>query len=103
MIGTLLWLVVSLVFKFYVANFADYNATYGVTANSDRRWRAGAAGAHQLGPSAQHQAIAGSGERWRRMLGDLASTDVRFSLRPRVSDSTGYPKFRFVMVHSPRR
>jgi membrane protein len=28
-IGTLLWLVVSLVFKFYVANFADYNATYG--------------------------------------------------------------------------
>src|SRR4030095_6138468 len=27
--GTLLWLVVSLVFKFYVANFADYNATYG--------------------------------------------------------------------------
>ena len=29
LIGTLLWLVVSLVFKFYVANFADYNATYG--------------------------------------------------------------------------
>ena len=29
MIGTLLWVVVSLVFKFYVANFADYNATYG--------------------------------------------------------------------------
>ena len=28
-IGTLLWLVVSLIFKFYVANFADYNATYG--------------------------------------------------------------------------
>ncbi|HEX2455635.1 MAG TPA: YihY/virulence factor BrkB family protein [Vicinamibacterales bacterium] len=28
-IGTLLWLVVSLLFKFYVANFADYNATYG--------------------------------------------------------------------------
>ena len=28
-IGTLLWLVVSLGFKFYVANFADYNATYG--------------------------------------------------------------------------
>jgi membrane protein len=28
-IGTLLWLVVSLVFKFYVANFTDYNATYG--------------------------------------------------------------------------
>jgi hypothetical protein len=24
-----LWVVVSLVFKFYVANFADYNATYG--------------------------------------------------------------------------
>ena len=29
LIGTLLWLVVSLVFKFYVAHFADYNATYG--------------------------------------------------------------------------
>ena len=28
-LGTLLWVVVSLVFKFYVANFADYNATYG--------------------------------------------------------------------------
>ena len=28
-LGTVLWLVVSLVFKFYVANFADYNATYG--------------------------------------------------------------------------
>jgi membrane protein len=28
-IGTLLWLMVSLIFKFYVANFADYNATYG--------------------------------------------------------------------------
>src|SRR5688572_10083454 len=28
-IGTLLWLIVSLIFKFYVANFADYNATYG--------------------------------------------------------------------------
>jgi membrane protein len=28
-IGTLLWLIVSLVFKFYVANFTDYNATYG--------------------------------------------------------------------------
>jgi membrane protein len=28
-VGTLLWLVVSLAFKFYVANFADYNATYG--------------------------------------------------------------------------
>jgi membrane protein len=28
-LGTLLWLVVSLVFKFYVANFSDYNATYG--------------------------------------------------------------------------
>jgi uncharacterized BrkB/YihY/UPF0761 family membrane protein len=27
--GTLLWLIVSLAFKFYVANFADYNATYG--------------------------------------------------------------------------
>jgi membrane protein len=28
-LGTLLWVVVSLIFKFYVANFADYNATYG--------------------------------------------------------------------------
>ena len=28
-IGTMLWLVVSLVFKFYVTNFGDYNATYG--------------------------------------------------------------------------
>jgi membrane protein len=28
-IGTLLWFIVSLVFKIYVANFADYNATYG--------------------------------------------------------------------------
>jgi membrane protein len=28
-VGTLLWVVVSLVFKFYVANFADYNASYG--------------------------------------------------------------------------
>jgi membrane protein len=28
-IGTPLWLVASLVFKFYLANFADYNATYG--------------------------------------------------------------------------
>lgn len=28
-LGTLLWVVVSIVFKFYVANFADYNATYG--------------------------------------------------------------------------
>jgi membrane protein len=28
-VGTLLWIVVSLVFKFYVATFADYNATYG--------------------------------------------------------------------------
>lgn len=28
-IGTLLWVLVSLVFKLYVANFADYNATYG--------------------------------------------------------------------------
>jgi membrane protein len=29
LIGTLLWVLVSLAFKFYVANFADYNATYG--------------------------------------------------------------------------
>ena len=28
-IGTLLWILVSLAFKVYVANFADYNATYG--------------------------------------------------------------------------
>ena len=28
-IGTLLWVLVSLAFKFYVARFADYNATYG--------------------------------------------------------------------------
>jgi membrane protein len=28
-LGTLLWLLVSLAFKFYAANFADYNATYG--------------------------------------------------------------------------
>jgi len=28
-LGTLLWVIASLVFKFYVANFADYNATYG--------------------------------------------------------------------------
>src|SRR5262245_38361984 len=27
--GTLLWVIVSLAFKFYVANLADYNATYG--------------------------------------------------------------------------
>ena len=28
-VGTLLWVIVSLVFKVYVANFANYNATYG--------------------------------------------------------------------------
>jgi membrane protein len=28
-VGTVLWILVSLGFKFYVANFADYNATYG--------------------------------------------------------------------------
>jgi membrane protein len=28
-VGTVLWLVVSLAFKLYVARFADYNATYG--------------------------------------------------------------------------
>jgi len=28
-LGTLLWLIVSLVFKFYVANFGNYNASYG--------------------------------------------------------------------------
>lgn len=29
LVGTFLWLIVSLGFKLYVANFADYNATYG--------------------------------------------------------------------------
>jgi membrane protein len=29
LIGTVLWVLVSLAFKFYVARFADYNATYG--------------------------------------------------------------------------
>ena len=29
LIGTFLWLIVSLLFKTYVANFADYNAAYG--------------------------------------------------------------------------
>jgi membrane protein len=28
-VSTLLWVIVSFAFKFYVANFADYNATYG--------------------------------------------------------------------------
>ena len=28
-VGTLLWVIVSLAFKVYVASFADYNATYG--------------------------------------------------------------------------
>ena len=28
-VGTLLWVIASLLFKFYVANFADYTATYG--------------------------------------------------------------------------
>jgi membrane protein len=28
-VGTLMWVLVSLGFKFYVANFGDYNATYG--------------------------------------------------------------------------
>jgi membrane protein len=28
-LGTLLWVLISVAFKFYVANFADYNATYG--------------------------------------------------------------------------
>jgi membrane protein len=28
-VGTLLWVIASLLFKFYVANFTDYNATYG--------------------------------------------------------------------------
>jgi membrane protein len=28
-LGTLLWLIASLAFKFYVTNFADYNGTYG--------------------------------------------------------------------------
>jgi membrane protein len=29
LVGTLLWIAASLLFKVYVANFADYNATYG--------------------------------------------------------------------------
>jgi membrane protein len=29
--GTILWVLVSLAFKFYVANFGNYNATYGAT------------------------------------------------------------------------
>ena len=29
LVGTFLWVVVSLVFKFYAVNFGDYNATYG--------------------------------------------------------------------------
>jgi membrane protein len=28
-IGTLLWMVISLAFRYYVTNFTDYNATYG--------------------------------------------------------------------------
>ena len=28
-VATLLWLIASLAFKFYVANFTDYNAAYG--------------------------------------------------------------------------
>lgn len=31
-IGTLLWVLISLALKLYVANFADYNATYGAVA-----------------------------------------------------------------------
>ena len=29
MIATVLWLLASLAFRFYVSNFSDYNATYG--------------------------------------------------------------------------
>jgi membrane protein len=29
LLATLLWLIASLAFRFYVTNFADYNATYG--------------------------------------------------------------------------
>jgi membrane protein len=29
LLATVLWILISLAFKFYVANFADYNATYG--------------------------------------------------------------------------
>jgi membrane protein len=29
LLGTVLWIVVSLLFKFYIAHFTDYNATYG--------------------------------------------------------------------------
>lgn len=32
-LGTFLWVIVSLVFKFYVANFAGYNATYGAVGS----------------------------------------------------------------------
>ena len=32
-LGTALWVLVSLAFKFYVANFADYNATYGAVGS----------------------------------------------------------------------
>jgi membrane protein len=32
-LGTLLWLLVSLAFKFYVTNFADYNVTYGAVGS----------------------------------------------------------------------
>jgi membrane protein len=32
LVATTLWVVASLAFKYYVANFADYNATYGAVA-----------------------------------------------------------------------
>ena len=36
MIATLVWLVASWLFSFYLQNFADYNATYGSLRR--RRW-----------------------------------------------------------------
>jgi membrane protein len=33
-VATLLWLLISIAFRFYVANFGDYNATYGALAGA---------------------------------------------------------------------
>jgi membrane protein len=44
-VATVLWLVVSLLFKAYIANFTDYNATYGAASSyccsgfTSRAWR----------------------------------------------------------------